>query len=602
MKATRRINVEVLQKKFLPTIDAVQFVTGLQIILAVRDFSIPTGTTTKAFFKKPSGKFVYQDCTISGNEIKIDVHNQALTEYGNVYYQVKLTNGSDILSTFAGKIEVEKSLADSSATSSETVVPAFDAAVQDAVAEIEEERDSAITYIGNGLDNTLTVEGKAADAGATRKAIDELKGDLSNLENCESKNVKSYITEWTKGRIESGSHVYSSAHAYSPIMDNTGGIFYNFDSTKYKLMYILYDKNDVKQTYFSWRTSSPTELDTSLYPRYRVQVNALSGVTLDTDYLSETTYTEKNKVPKLVETVIRSENDIKELQKSICYVNGESGSDSNDGSKEHPFKTIQKGIDFGSKYVYVNVADYHEQLNIYNRNELVIMAVGYPSTYQDGIYDTPKIVLKGTEDEKIPLNAVNIVDCGYIKIVGLHVDYPESNAVIINRSRNVEMTDCIASNVTKPSMCGFKIQSSGGTFTRCVARDIALDGFNIHGYDNTQFIDCVAFNCGDDGISHHDGCTGSVIGGEFYNCGKGGIATPTYGSYVDVSNVYSHDNRYGLYCSSDSTRRNSKGRISNCVMKNNSDNDIYINKCDIIGIRNVYDSKTITASATFTEF
>lgn len=180
MKATKRINVEVLRKKILPTIDAVQFVTGLQIILAVRDFSIPTGTTAKAFFKKPSGKFVYQDCTISGNEITIDVHNQALTEYGNVYYQVKLTNGSDILSTFAGKIEVEKSLADSSATSSETVVPAFDAAVQDAVAEIEEARDSAITYIGNGLDNTLKVEGKAADAAAAGKAIDELKGDLVN--------------------------------------------------------------------------------------------------------------------------------------------------------------------------------------------------------------------------------------------------------------------------------------------------------------------------------------------------------------------------------------------------------------------------------------
>lgn len=178
MKATKRINVEVLRKKFLPTIDAVQFVTGLQIILAVRDFSIPTGTTAKAFFKKPSGKFVYQDCTISGNEIKIDVHNQALTEYGSVYYQVKLTNGSDILSTFAGKIEVEKSIANSSATTSETVVPAFDAAVQNAVAEIEEARDSAITYIGNGLDNTLKVEGKAADAAAAGKAIDELKGDL----------------------------------------------------------------------------------------------------------------------------------------------------------------------------------------------------------------------------------------------------------------------------------------------------------------------------------------------------------------------------------------------------------------------------------------
>lgn len=183
MKATKRINVEVLRKKFIPKIDAVQYDAGLQIILIVRDFTIPDGTTARAFFKKPSGKFVYQDCTISGNEITIDVHNQALTEYGDVCYQVRLTNGPDIITTFKGIIEVEKSLADNSATSSETVVPAFDAAVQDAVTEIEEARDSAITYIGNGLDNTLKVEGKAADAAAAGKAITELKGDLATLEN-----------------------------------------------------------------------------------------------------------------------------------------------------------------------------------------------------------------------------------------------------------------------------------------------------------------------------------------------------------------------------------------------------------------------------------
>lgn len=186
MKATKRINVEVLRKKLLPKIDAVQYDTGLQIILIVRDFTIPDGTTAKAFFKKPSGKFVYQDCTISGNEITIDVHNQALTEYGYTCYQVRLTNGSDIITTFKGIIEVEKSLADNSATPSETVVPAFDAAVQDAVTEIEEARDSAITYIGNGLDNTLKVEGKAADAAAAGKAIDELKGDFTYLINGES--------------------------------------------------------------------------------------------------------------------------------------------------------------------------------------------------------------------------------------------------------------------------------------------------------------------------------------------------------------------------------------------------------------------------------
>ena len=178
MKVTKRINVEVLSKKFVQTINAVQYDTGLQIAMSVKDFDIPAGTTAKVFFKKPSGKFVYQNGTISGNDITIDVENQSLAEYGFVYYQVRLINGEDIITTFSGKIDVEKSLADSSATSSETIVPAFDAAVQNAVTEIESARDSAIQFIGNGLDSTLTTEGKAADAAATGKAVDDLKGDL----------------------------------------------------------------------------------------------------------------------------------------------------------------------------------------------------------------------------------------------------------------------------------------------------------------------------------------------------------------------------------------------------------------------------------------
>lgn len=178
MKAARKLNVEVTRRRFLQTIDAVQYDTGVQIVLTVKDLTIPSGTTARVFFKKPSGKFVYQDAVVSGNVVTIDVHNQALTEYGNVTYQVRLANGADIVTTFSGKIEVQPSLADSSATTSETVVPAFDAAVQSAVTEIESARDGAIAYIGQGLDDTLSVEGKAADAKATGAAVAELKGDI----------------------------------------------------------------------------------------------------------------------------------------------------------------------------------------------------------------------------------------------------------------------------------------------------------------------------------------------------------------------------------------------------------------------------------------
>lgn len=261
MKATRIINVEVLRKKFLPKIDAVQYDTGLRIILIVRDFTIPDGTTARAFFKKPSGKFVYQDCAISGNEITIDVHNQALTEYGDIYYQVRLTNGSDIITTFKGKIEVEKSLADNSATSSETVVPAFDAAVQDAVSEIEEARDSAITYIGNGIDNTLSVEGKAADAKATGEAVAELKGDLSNVNDEFSQSIVidysgnifnkgTFIKNkevFQNGTIGDNSQGYGVSE-YIPVKKGT--LHFKKNGEPYNVTYLmLYDRNTKKPLY-----------------------------------------------------------------------------------------------------------------------------------------------------------------------------------------------------------------------------------------------------------------------------------------------------------------------------------------------------------------
>ena len=51
-------------------------------------------------------------------------------------------------------------------------------AITEGVAAIKEKEQQALNNIGTGVDSSLTQEGKAADAGATGKAIDELKGDI----------------------------------------------------------------------------------------------------------------------------------------------------------------------------------------------------------------------------------------------------------------------------------------------------------------------------------------------------------------------------------------------------------------------------------------
>lgn len=139
MKVQKTIEVRLIKKRYARPIDLVQYDTGIQLVFLVEDFTVPTGTTATLYVQKPSGKFVYQKTgiTISGNTITVDLHNQALTEHGDVGYQVQLKNDTDLITTFTGTMQVEKSLADAGATESKTVISAFEDLTAEKIAEIE---------------------------------------------------------------------------------------------------------------------------------------------------------------------------------------------------------------------------------------------------------------------------------------------------------------------------------------------------------------------------------------------------------------------------------------------------------------------------------
>lgn len=288
-----------------------------------------------------------------------------------------------------------------------------------------------------------------------------------------------------------------------------------------------------------------------------------------------------------------------ELINGAIYVDGMNGNDSNDGTSAHPLKTIQAAIDKKVKNIIVSPGEYSEAITISNTKGINISPKGY-GTYSPSVPDTPKIKLVGNATLS---NGIRITNSYDISITGVWCDNYAQYGCYINECTNITMTDCVASNCQSG---GIVMYSVSGTFKDCLAYNIGgggvhADGFNIHGYGDTQFINCVAHDCGDDGISHHDGCTGLIMGGEYYNNGKGGVASPTHGAYIDVQSVYSHNNAFGLYASNDSTRT-VKGRISNCVFKDNSNKDIYINDGSMVGWNNIYDTKSVSAGSTFTEF
>lgn len=138
MKVTKQIEVRLLKKRLIPPVDVVQYDTGVQLVFSVVDFDIPSGTSAMLYVQKRSGKFVYQEdgITVSGNVITVDLENQALTEYGETKYQVRLKNGTDLITTFTGVFRIEKSLADSGAEESKTVVSSFSELTAEKIREI----------------------------------------------------------------------------------------------------------------------------------------------------------------------------------------------------------------------------------------------------------------------------------------------------------------------------------------------------------------------------------------------------------------------------------------------------------------------------------
>lgn len=289
-----------------------------------------------------------------------------------------------------------------------------------------------------------------------------------------------------------------------------------------------------------------------------------------------------------------------EIQTQCVYVS-ENGSDSNNGSITAPFATIQKAVDSGALIVRVDAGEYKSFTIRDRKTPLKIMLKDMPSQYDAQVAEVPKIKITtdGTTDYYY---GVYVVNCSDIYLSDIWVDGTAYDSYMINNVAKIECVRCWCCDTNDANSMGFRLTNVNGVFRDCKAWNVSKDGFNIHLYGDTQFINCEAHDCGDDGISHHEGCNGMILGGEYYNNVKGGIASPYGGCNVNIYNAYLHNNRFGIYSQSGAEHNKSKGLVSNCVIKNNTEYDINIAKSDIIGWNNIYDTKTVDSTGSFTEF
>lgn len=118
-------------------IPAVQGDTGRELNFSLADYTIPAGATARYYVQKPSGEAVYNNATITGNTILVELTAQALAEAGYNKGQVRITYDEEVITSFEFILDVTP-FRGIDATESTTEMNIFDKAVEQAEASILE--------------------------------------------------------------------------------------------------------------------------------------------------------------------------------------------------------------------------------------------------------------------------------------------------------------------------------------------------------------------------------------------------------------------------------------------------------------------------------
>lgn len=171
-------DVFVLKSNLKNPIDYVRGTNLLPIIMHFRDISIPSRATATVFVQKPSGKAVQASAAISGDSVTITVTTQMFAEIGLSVLQIEITDGEDVLVTFAQPVNVYENYVNPDAPESENESDFFDklnqaaqeaqdaAETANAAAEAANEAAASVTpqAIQTAVNNYLTQNPVTVDA------------------------------------------------------------------------------------------------------------------------------------------------------------------------------------------------------------------------------------------------------------------------------------------------------------------------------------------------------------------------------------------------------------------------------------------------------
>lgn len=147
-------------------IDYIQGTNAVPLRFQFRDYTVPTGAAARIYIKKPSGKEVYNNASLSENTVTVQPTSQMFAEAGEQEGQLQLTSGQKILVTFPILFRVERNLISESAVESTDEYGALLQLIQDAGNAVLE-ANSAAKKANTAAGEANTAAGSASEAACT---------------------------------------------------------------------------------------------------------------------------------------------------------------------------------------------------------------------------------------------------------------------------------------------------------------------------------------------------------------------------------------------------------------------------------------------------
>lgn len=148
-------DVYVLQSKVKNPIEYVRLTNAIPIIFHFRDYDIPASSSAEVYVQKPSGKAVFDDASISGNDVTVTVTDQMFAELGFSELQIKITENAQELVTFSQPVIVKPNYTEGDADQSQNEGGFFDEAQEalDDVKEASEQASQAVESAQTAVEN-----------------------------------------------------------------------------------------------------------------------------------------------------------------------------------------------------------------------------------------------------------------------------------------------------------------------------------------------------------------------------------------------------------------------------------------------------------------